>query len=508
MDTILVTAKDCLCHRPENGLMDYCVICGKLLDFTSDEYITCGKPECEYKFDEFEFGVDNYVMNQIQASTSIVKFLLETSKSALLSNRRNDIFEPCPSKYTNNKDLKLGVVSALSDEKSIVKDYDGLLKCLGPFDINQLIDKIQHFKTDDDIISHYGHEFYSIIRFFIKTNKIQLIHSNLLSDIQNGNQLPNNIQEITQFMIKHGNDKENEFSSEFKKHGSLFLYHGSSYENWYSIMRNGIKICSGTKLMTAGKAYGSGVYLSDDINYSIRYSQGKHIVMGIFELINNPQHYKKTKEIYVVNDENMLLLRYILIIPNIRTVSSTIAQLLNIKFGKCEIENKAKAVNKISMARNRRLMGEYKKILQLDPAKLGFILEINDDELDIWNVYINDFYDNPGLLLELKKLHIPHIHVEIRFPETFPMKPPFARIVTPRFEYRTGHITEGGSFCTELLSNSGWSPMTSLENLIVNLKYLILEGGGHINPVNTMVPYDFKKAVESFHRVSVGHGWA
>jgi len=49
-------------------------------------------------------------------------------------------------------------------------------------------------------------------------------------------------------------------------------------ENWYSIMRNGLRNLSNTHLMTAGAAYGQGIYASShyltSYGYTARYSGG------------------------------------------------------------------------------------------------------------------------------------------------------------------------------------------------------------------------------------------
>lgn len=39
------------------------------------------------------------------------------------------------------------------------------------------------------------------------------------------------------------------------------------------------------------------------------------------------------------------------------------------------------------------------------------------------------------------------------FPPNFPFAPPFIRVIRPRFMFRTGHVTIGGSICTEMLTN-------------------------------------------------------
>ena len=43
----------------------------------------------------------------------------------------------------------------------------------------------------------------------------------------------------------------------------------------------------------------------------------------------------------------------------------------------------------------------------------------------------------------------------------------YIRVLRPRFQFRTGHVTLGGSICTQLLSNEGWNPMYRLEQILV-----------------------------------------
>jgi len=57
----------------------------------------------------------------------------------------------------------------------------------------------------------------------------------------------------------------------------------------------------------------------------------------------------------------------------------------------------------------------------------------------------------------------PVIELEMTFPNEYPMKPPFVRVVRPRFKFLTGHITIGGSICMQVLTTSGWSPSNDIE---------------------------------------------
>ncbi len=62
----------------------------------------------------------------------------------------------------------------------------------------------------------------------------------------------------------------------------------------------------------------------------------------------------------------------------------------------------------------------------------------------------------------MAKLKVDHILMEVSFPPSYPFAPPFCRVIRPRFRFMTGHITIGGSVCTELLTQSGWVPQTTM----------------------------------------------
>jgi hypothetical protein len=99
-----------------------------------------------------------------------------------------------------------------------------------------------------------------------------------------------------------------------------YLFHGSPIGNWHSIIRNGIKNMSSSRLMSAGQAYGSGIYLSDTLAVSAHYgSSGEFYCVAVVEFLSNSDFrecYKKGQNIYVVPDENVLFPRYLLKINN------------------------------------------------------------------------------------------------------------------------------------------------------------------------------------------------
>jgi ubiquitin-conjugating enzyme E2 Q len=106
------------------------------------------------------------------------------------------------------------------------------------------------------------------------------------------------------------------------------------------------------------------------------------------------------------------------------------------------------------------------------------------DNLYHWEVRFFDFDKEEPLAADLKKTKEKAILLHVTFPQTYPFDPPFIRVIKPRtshlpaqllclrfgegsnvrgcqntgFAFRTGHVTIGGSICTEMLTRSGWTP--------------------------------------------------
>lgn len=87
----------------------------------------------------------------------------------------------------------------------------------------------------------------------IKSEDIQKHFKDLPSYVK-----PNHIYEITY--------KETFiYDQEVKTHGTLTGFHGSSMENWYSILHNSLQNYSNTKKMKNGNVFGDGVYFCEDL---------------------------------------------------------------------------------------------------------------------------------------------------------------------------------------------------------------------------------------------------
>lgn len=143
----------------------------------------------------------------------------------------------------------------------------------------------------------------------------------------------------------------------------------------------------------------------------------------------------------------------------------------------------------------------------------GWSAQPSQGNLAIWEVKLFDFDKDTPLFNDIQSLKSrsgeDFITMHMKFPPGYPNKPPFVRVVRPRFAFRTGRVTVGGSLCTELLVQEGWQPVYDIESIIESLRQQITdkEAGARVDFNNTQ-PYTEEEAIEAFNRVARDHGWS
>ena len=481
---------------------------------------------------------DNYVCEQYRSAPGVVEFLLRNAYYAMNCTRANTIFEPIPSSWKTNPTARAQLLDTLEINSYLMQN--NIIK-----NVDNIISAIQESYNDTELIDKLNEKTYELVKFILESNKMMIKVDNLLkstdfittendSGSKDMEYTPENLQKcllsILQFKLIHTQMIEDNF----KDKKTVYLYHGSRYENWYSIMRNGVKIGSNNKYFLNGASYGHGIYLSNDINLSLGYSKAsqftttqksKHpdnqMILAIFEVMYNPK-WHKYGTVFVVDDENALVLRYLLVFNNdgascagLKAIFNAINFKLNsggikaLEKEKQDIETK-----NITSIHNKRLMREYQMIMKKQSTDvLGFRIQLaEEDNLGKWMVYITN-PQNKKLEQQMRKLSIPAIEIEITFKDNYPITPPFIRIVYPRFIMRTGHITIGGSLCMEMLTNQGWCPTFNVENVITQIKVAISNGGGmgdgvgEIDETNWDKRYSMDEAQDAFKRVLATQGW-
>jgi ubiquitin-conjugating enzyme E2 Q len=121
--------------------------------------------------------------------------------------------------------------------------------------------------------------------------------------------------------------------------------------------------------------------------------------------------------------------------------------------------------------------------------KAGFIVDVDESNAKLWRVSLNtSILKTHGLGTLIVQLQAwarrvrkpPVIVLELQFADNHPFDPPFVRIVRPRFQQYTGHITVGGSICSKLVTADGWRPNISTESLFRTILGAMNDGNARI----------------------------
>lgn len=130
-----------------------------------------------------------------------------------------------------------------------------------------------------------------------------------------------------------------------------------------------------------------------------------------------------------------------------------------------------------------------------------------------WIVELHSFDPKLPLATEMKQANISSIVLEMRFGKNYPMSPPFVRVIRPRFlafmAGGGGHVTAGGAMCMELLTNSGWSAVSSIESVLLQVRMAI--SSTDPKPARLDIwgrgDYGVGEAIDAYLRACRAHGW-
>ncbi|KAF2642519.1 ubiquitin-conjugating enzyme E2 Q2 [Massarina eburnea CBS 473.64] len=171
-----------------------------------------------------------------------------------------------------------------------------------------------------------------------------------------------------------------------------------------------------------------------------------------------------------------------------------------------------------SLQATKRLMRDFQDIIKVQNSQplheLGW--HIDEDKIDNmyqWIVELHSFDPKLPLAQDMKKKDYKSIVMELRFGKDYPMSPPFVRVIRPRFlgfrQGGGGHVTVGGAMCMQLLTNDGWSAVSSIESVLLQVRVAITSTDP--NPARLVMhgrqDYGVGEAVEAYMRACQIHGW-
>ncbi|KAJ3427053.1 poly adp-ribose polymerase family member parp [Anaeramoeba flamelloides] len=279
---------------------------------------------CDEYYNQKSFG--DGLFNMVMKKPEIVDFIISTAYIAINSPRSQDIVNPFPVMFENNNK----------------RNVNALKTC-----INSLpsVDEMQRAKSEIDlrqILENANTNCYQFLRWLIVTNKLEIekIHPN--------NQIQQFQTQEQWKLVSPNKDREQLFTQKKNEVGrSLFCFHGSPAENWYCIMRIGLKNYSRTKFQLHGAARGAGIYLAQNPHTSRGYCKTKNNwprsilkkktfhCIAMCEVIPDGSFNKGA--VMVVKNENLVRIRCLFVnfnnLPTIPTNSDEVHQKLNQIFG-------------------------------------------------------------------------------------------------------------------------------------------------------------------------------
>lgn len=173
-----------------------------------------------------------------------------------------------------------------------------------------------------------------------------------------------------------------------------------------------------------------------------------------------------------------------------------------------------------SPAALQRLGREIKELHRIQTnshlGNLGWYIDFDQlSNVFQWIVELHSFDASLPLAQDMKRLGCTSVVLEIRYSASFPMSPPFVRVIRPRFRPfhagGGGHVTMGGSICSELLTNSGWSPVLSMEKVFLQVRMGLCDMDPPARLAEARIgadnDYSINEAIGSFRNAVLNHGW-
>jgi len=365
----------------DSNFFDYCTICGKLHDKLGLNYITtCTKPDCIVK--SYHYPINNKITEIYKSDSNTMTLLFRTLLSTLTHPKVDKILSSIPKIYsvTDIKVLISKVPKGLLENK-----LDDLISVISDsYDDFYLWTKLDNNFLYALLMNALSDNYYSMYSYRDLVN----------TDLKKKNTSAED--DVEYFNINYSTEIENDIKSKLDNTTKYYyLYHGSPFHCWYSIIKNGLKVMSGTEFMTTGATYGNGIYLSDHLATSHGYARQtppfNYSMIGLFQVTENPQKHLKTPSIYVAPTEKILILRTLIKINKFGVAynSSSYANIDNYFIRQRTVDKGISDKNLVAL-KNKRLSAELKLI---EKCADKFKVTYYSDEQEVpWEVelYIKD----------------------------------------------------------------------------------------------------------------------
>lgn len=412
---------------------NYCSICGIELELKGTSIISCCfNPQCVAK--SYSTVMNNKITNTYKQDPNVFSFLLEILIIGTQHSKGELAFKPLPI---------IPDISTLNEFKNLIANQGDKIEK------SKLIKVVECSSNDYELMEKINPQIYSILKNAVSNNYFSM---SSIDNISKSKSVKSS-GSIKFIHINYSAEIENKFP---QKH---FLFHGSGLSSWYPIVKNGLKVMSGTAMMANGAAFGNGIYFSDSFHMSCSYSfkkkkkklirgtklingYGSQFAVGVFEILKDPIKWKKSQGIYVIDDERVLLLRTLVLMDCGSIPSKDISDYF---LKEIPLQKQTNKLN-VGILKNKRLEGEHKKLMDLD------FLELIDIQ-DQWK-----------WIVKFKKIKNIHISLEIIF-SNYPINPPIVKLLNPDIKI-TGLVGLDMTIKIDIINPANWKITNNLAEII------------------------------------------
>ncbi len=407
---------------------DYCTICSIELKIKGFNKINCCDNSNCIKT-SYQTVIDNKVTDAYKQDPHVFLFLLNILIAGTTHPKGDKIYKPLP---------MINDINDLNGVIELIKKNNNFLNS------NEIVKILNESDTDFDLLTKTNIKVYSILKNAISNNHFSMSSKNDIEMIKSNKYTKIDLNGIKLIHISYSADIENKFMQKY------FLFHGSKIYSWYPIIKNGLRVMSGTEFQANGAAYGNGIYFSDSLHMSHSYASNNHNelnVVGVFEVLEEPSKYKKNNGIFVIDDDKIILLRT-LVLTNNNIIPKYLTDYL---LKEMPIVKQTNKINVITL-KNKRLSIEYNKLLKLD-----FITKIQIQNQSLWQI-------------DFKPIKSIDVSVEIIF-SNYPLNPPIVKIINTKIidikiinklNYSNDHLNN-------LINPSNWKITSNLIDIMIKL---------------------------------------
>lgn len=277
-----------------DNLSQSCIVCGMPHEVRLLRSTVCQNPSCSATF--LLWSNFNIQISDLQADIQVGDLLLTAAQAAATSSN-TDLLPECP-------------VGTLEDVAQLLSGLPSITTMRASKDLHAIFNPLG--KPSEVFLK------------WIFTN-----YGGFLVSASGRMRIPS-MPGTHQFLLANtAPGFEKAFTAQIRGLPTKVVFHGTSLERLYAILCQGLKVCTGSPLQRHGAVYGSGIYVAEDpaaaMGYATAYTaptrwngwrsrtfDRTRVLLGCEASGHIPG---QMHGIHVITDPNMLILRYIFLVP-------------------------------------------------------------------------------------------------------------------------------------------------------------------------------------------------